>query len=221
MNKELTEIAYILDRSGSMQEMQEAAISGFNQFLQEQLDEPGDANLTLVLFDDEYLTPCERTPLQDVRPLDASTYVPRGCTALLDAIGNTIDILGKKLASEPEESRPGKIIVAIYTDGYENASQKFNLETINKRITHQRNKYGWEFMFLAANQDAIATAGQMGIAANMSSFSHASAHGVSCSSAVFARKVKSMRKQARTGEQDADYLKSVNQIREEEEGSEK
>lgn len=221
MNTDLTEIAYILDRSGSMQHMQEAAISGFNQFVQEQLDEPGDANLTLALFDDEYLTPCERLPIQKVRPLDASTYVPRGCTALLDAIGKTIDDLGKRLGAESEDRRPGKIIVAIYTDGYENASQKFDIKAINKRITHQRKKYGWEFMFLAANQDAIATAGQMGIDANMASFSEASAHGVSSSSAVFARKVKSMRKHARTGEANADYLKSVDQLREEEESSDR
>lgn len=218
MNPTLTEIAYILDRSGSMAPMTEAAITGFNAFLQEQLDEPGDANLTLLLFDNEFLHPNERTPLQDVRPLDATVYVPRGSTSLLDAIGLTIDGLGAKLAKEPEEKRPAKVIVAIYTDGYENSSSRYTLQQINGMITHQREKYGWEFMFLAANQDAIATAAQMGIDGLMSSSVQFSAKGMSDSSAAFARKVRSMRKQARTGEKDADFDKPMESIvREEEE----
>lgn len=217
MNQNLTEIAYILDRSGSMQGLQEAAITGFNAFLQSQLDEPGDANLTLVLFDNEFLMPNDRSPLQDVRPLDAGGYVPRGSTALLDAIGRTIDGLGQKLAQEPEDQRPAKVIVAIYTDGYENASTEFTIQDIHQRITHQRSKYGWEFMFLAANEDAISTACQMGIAAAMASVSEASGSGVQSTARIFDRKIKAMRKAARSGEIDADYHKSVNEIREEEE----
>lgn len=218
MNPNLTEIAYILDRSGSMQPMTEAAITGFNEFLQEQLDEPGDANLSLLLFDNEFQVPYERTPLQDVRSLDTTTYVPRGSTALLDAIGLTIDTIGKKLAADPEEKRPGKVIVAIYTDGYENASIRFTMAQINEMITHQRSKYGWEFLFLAANQDAIATATQMGIARHMTSKSEFSAKGVHSSSKAFSRKIRSMRKELRTGEVDADYDKSMESIvREEEE----
>lgn len=218
MNPTLTEIAYILDRSGSMAHMTESAISGFNAFLQEQLDEPGDANLTLLLFDNEFLHPNLRTPLQDVRPLDATVYVPRGSTSLLDAIGLTIDGLGAKLANEPEEKRPAKVVVAIYTDGYENSSTRYSLRKINGMITHQREKYGWEFLFLAANQDAMATAAQMGIASHMSSSVALSGKGVSDSSAAFARKVRSMRKQVRTGEKDADFDKPMDSIvREEEE----
>ncbi|MCB1130595.1 MAG: VWA domain-containing protein [Verrucomicrobiae bacterium] len=218
MNPTLTEIAYILDRSGSMAHMTEAAISGFNAFLQEQLDEPGDANLTLLLFDNEFLHPNLRTPLQDVRPLDATVYVPRGSTSLLDAIGLTIDGLGAKLADEPEEKRPAKVVVAIYTDGYENSSTRYSLRKINGMITHQREKYGWEFLFLAANQDAMATAAQMGIGSHMSSSVEWSGKGVSDSSAAFARKVRSMRKQVRTGEKDADFDKPMESIvREEEE----
>ena len=217
MNKNLTEIAYVLDRSGSMQGLQEAAITGFNAFLQSQLDEPGDANLTLMLFDNEFLLPNERTPLQEVRPLDASTYVPRGSTALLDAIGRTIDSLGKKLAKEPEDQRPGKVVVAIYTDGYENASSEFTIQDINKRITHQRNKYGWEFMFLAANEDAITTASQMGIAAGMAAVSELSVKGTRSSSSSFNRKISSMRKAAMCNELDEDYIKPMSEIVKEEE----
>lgn len=218
MNPNLTEIAYVLDRSGSMQPMTEAAITGFNQFLQEQLDEPGDANLSLLLFDNDFLTPCLRTPLQEVRGLDATTYVPRGTTSLLDAIGLTIDELGKKLADDPEDQRPGKVIVAIYTDGYENSSHLYTLEQINRMITHQRQKYGWEFMFLAANQDAMATAAQMGIDRDMASVSDFSAKGVERATVAISRKMRSMRNAARTGEEDADYEKSMESIvREEEE----
>jgi len=217
MNTNLTEIAYILDRSGSMQGLQEAAITGFNAFLQSQLDEPGDANLTLMLFDNEFLLPNERSPLQEVRPLDASTYVPRGSTALLDAIGRTIDSLGKKLAKEPEDRRPGKVVIAIYTDGYENASSEFTIKDINKRITHQRNKYGWEFIFLAANEDAITTACQMGIDAGMAAVSELSAKGVHRSSSSFNRKISSLRKAAMLNELDEDYVKPMSEIVREEE----
>ncbi len=217
MNPNLTEIAYVLDRSGSMQPMTEAAIAGFNRFLQEQLDEPGDANLSLLLFDDEFLLPNERTPLQDVRPLDASSYVPRACTALLDAIGLTIDRLGKQLAAEPEERRPGKVIVAIYTDGYENSSTRYTLEQINGMITHQRKQYDWEFLFLAANQDAIATAAQMGIASHLAAVSEHSAKGVHSSSVAFSRKVRSMRKASLSGDLDEDYHKPMEDIVNEEE----
>ena len=128
MNKKLTEIAYILDRSGSMQPLVESAITGFNSFLKDQQETPGDANFTLVLFDDEYLLHADRAAIADVRPLDANTYVPRGCTALLDAIGRTIDNIGKKLAKTPEKDRPGKVIIAIYTDGYENASSDYTVK---------------------------------------------------------------------------------------------
>ncbi|WP_193211152.1 vWA domain-containing protein [Luteolibacter marinus] len=217
MNPNLTEIAYILDRSGSMQPMTEAAISGFNEFLQEQLDEPGDANLSLLLFDNEFLVPFERTPLQDVRGLDAASYVPRGSTALLDAIGLTIDVIGKKLAGEPEDKRPGKVVVAIFTDGYENASTRYTMARINELITHQRDKYGWEFLFLAANQDAIATAAQLGIERSMTSRSELSAKGVHSSSKAFSRKIRSMRKESRTGEADQDYHKPMDSIVREEE----
>lgn len=217
MNTNLTEIAYVLDRSGSMQSLTEAAITGFNEFLQQQLDEPGDANLSLMLFDNEFLTPHVRTPLQDVRELDVTTYVPRGSTALLDAIGTTIDELGKRLAAEPEEKRPGKVIVAIYTDGYENASTRYTLEQINEMITHQRKHYDWEFMFLAANQDAIATAAQMGIARDMASVSALSAKGLSSAHHAFSRKMKSMRREMRTGYKDEDFDKPMEEVVKEEE----
>jgi len=212
MNKNLTEIAYILDRSGSMQSLVEPAISGFNEFLKEQLATPGDARLTLILFDDEYLTPCQGIPLVEATELDTTTYVPRGCTALLDAIGRTMDELGQKLAALPEADRPGEVIVAIFTDGYENASTQYTLQKINEMITHQRKTYHWKFLFLAANQDAIATAGQLGIDRAMSSEVQYSRGGIRSSSRSFSRKISSMRTFSVTGKADPDLYAPLEDI---------
>lgn len=165
MNTNLTEIACVLDRSGSMEPIREDAIGGFNSFLESQKKQPGEARLTLVLFDNEYLVPENGTPLARVKPLDATTYVPRGSTALYDAIGRTINEVGARLAATPEPDRPGKVIVAILTDGQENASTEFTRETIAGMISHQRKAYSWEFVFLAANQDAVTAARDIAIPA--------------------------------------------------------
>jgi len=194
MNKKLTEIAYILDRSGSMQPLVESAISGFNTFLKDQQETPGDANFTLVLFDDEYLLHADRAPIAEVQPLDAKSYVPRSCTALLDAIVRTINNIGKKLAKTPEEDRPGKVIIAIYTDGYENASTDYDAKKIRKMIRHQTKNYNWEFLFLAANEDAIATAASYGIDRKNASQVQFSEIGHYSSSGSISRKVSGHRK---------------------------
>ena len=171
MNKDLTEIAFILDRSGSMSSVAPAAISGFNEFLRDQQAAPGEARLTLVLFDDEYLLPVDNIPVQKVVPLNSDTYVPRNTTALLDAIGQTIERLGQRLEQTPEPDRPGKVIVAILTDGHENASKKFTWKEIAAKIRHQTQSYDWDFLFLGANQDAIATAANLNISsANAATF---------------------------------------------------
>ena len=195
MNTQLTEIAFILDRSGSMGSITGAAIEGFNHFLHEQQTTPGQARLTLVLFDDEYLVPASSLPIAEVIPLDHTTYVPRNTTALLDAIGRTIDELGQRLAATPEPERPGKVIVAILTDGLENASCHYTWHDVSDRIRHQTQVYQWEFLFLGANQDAIATAAQLNIAsANATSYT-SDAIGQLSSSATIARKIAALRKQ--------------------------
>ena len=196
MNSQLTEIAFVLDRSGSMSSVARSAVAGFNDFLREQQTAPGQARFTLVLFDDEYLVPANAVPVVEMVGLDASTYVPRGSTALLDAIGLTVDNLGRRLASLSEAERPGKVIVAILTDGYENASHRYTQRDIAKRIRHQREKYGWEFLFLGANQDAIATAAKMNIApANAATF-QADEAGAKASFKASSRKASAMRMMA-------------------------
>lgn len=211
MNPNLTEIAYILDRSGSMQPLQEAAIAGFNDFLRCQLDVPGDARLTLVLFDDEYLVPIAARPVEEVPRLNARIYIPRGSTALLDAIGETIDTLGRRLAATPEPERPGKVIVVIFTDGQENASRQYRWKDIADRIRHQRARYNWEFLFLGANQDAIATAARMDLDRHSASAMAATPDGLHAAKKAVSRKVRSLRHQS-MGIDDPDIAPSMSEL---------
>ncbi|MCB1276123.1 vWA domain-containing protein [Prosthecobacter sp.] len=193
MNPHLTEIAYILDRSGSMQPMQEPAVAAFNDFVKSQLDVPGDARLTLVQFDDAYEVPVSARPIQDVPQLTAATYTPRGSTALLDAIGRTIKETDRRLSGLPDAEKPGKVILAIFTDGEENASREYSIKHISDLIRLYRDEKGWEFLFLAANQDAIATAGHMRISASFSGNVSFNEKGVKSTGSAMARKVRAMR----------------------------
>lgn len=197
MNKNLTEIAFILDRSGSMSRVAHAAISGFNDFLRDQQAAPGQAKLSLVLFDDEYLVPVDNIPVQEVVALNSDSYVPRNSTALLDAIGQTIDRMGQRLDQTAESDRPGKVIVAILTDGLENSSVQFTWKDISAKIQHQTQTYQWEFLFLGANQDAIATAANLSIARHNAASFTADAVGVSASNKAFSRKATALRARAR------------------------
>lgn len=166
MNPNLTELVCILDRSGSMEAIRDDAIGGFNAFLDAQRDEPGETRLTLVQFDDRYDVLADHVPLAHVPPLARETFVPRGSTALLDAIARTLDAVGKRLAATPEPERPSKVVVAVVTDGQENASRHATRQQVFDRIAHQRDVYGWAFVFLAANQDAIAGAVALGMQAD-------------------------------------------------------
>ena len=224
MNTNLTEIAFILDRSGSMEPLVEQTIAGFNQFLRDQQALPGQARFTLVLFDDRIETPVDAVPVAEVVALDTKTYTTRGCTALLDAIGHTIDTVGARLAATPEADRPGKVIVAILTDGLENASERYSMADINQRITHQREVYQWEFLFLGANQDAIATASTMGIQTHNSATFAADETGVRACVSSLSRKSSAIRRQGmniHTAEDAADLEKSTTDILREEEAKRK
>ncbi len=156
------EIAVILDRSGSMEAMATDAIGGFNAFVDAQRAQAGEARMTLVLFNDRYEVPMESQPLAQIPRLTRQTYAPRGGTALLDAIGRTLRTMTEKAAARPAADRPGSMIVAILTDGEENASREFTLPHISDLIAEKRAQ-GWEFIFLAANQDAIASATRLSI----------------------------------------------------------
>jgi hypothetical protein len=162
MKDNFTRIAIILDRSGSMESCKESTVAGFNGFIRSQKEIPGEATVKLVQFDDQYETAFDKR-LEECPELNQSTFVPRGSTALLDAQGRTIVELGQELAALPESERPSKVIVVTLTDGLENASRQYNLEKIGEMIREQRDKYNWDFVFLGANQDAIATAAAMSI----------------------------------------------------------
>lgn len=220
MNPHLTEIAYILDRSGSMQPMQEPAVAAFNDFIKSQLDVPGDARLTLIQFDDAYEVPVSAKPIQDVPQLTAATYTPRGSTALLDAIGRTIKETDRRISALPDADKPGKVILAIFTDGEENASQEYTIKHISDLIRLYRDQKGWEFLFLAANQDAIASGSAMHMDASLSANVSFSMKGIKSTGGAMARKVRAMRMKS-GGTMDAqameDDAKSMNDIVKEEE----
>ena len=164
MKEGLTEIISIVDRSGSMQSILDDAIGGFNTFLAAQQRQPGQAKLSLILFDHEYQVVHQAVDIQQAEPLNQDTYVPRGSTALLDAVGKTIDAVGERLAATAESERPSQVIISILTDGYENASQTYSKPKVAAMIKHQTEKYNWAFEFQAANMDAFAAAKELSIA---------------------------------------------------------
>lgn len=160
MKKDYTHIAIVLDRSGSMASCADDTIGGFNTFIEEQKNGQGEASLTLCQFDTVYETVHDAIALKDVPPLK---FEPRGSTALLDAIGRTINDTGAWLKGKPEEERPERVVFVILTDGHENASHEFTRPQIKEMIQRQEGSYKWQFVFLGANQDAIATGADMGI----------------------------------------------------------
>jgi len=193
----LTEIAVILDRSGSMQSIASDAIGGFNAFVAAQRREPGLARLSLVLFDDQYEVPLKSAALAEVPDLTERTFVPRGSTALLDAIGRTLKKMTTSFAARPAEKKPEKIIVAILTDGQENASQKYTTPHIHDLIGEKRAQ-GWEFIFLAANQDAFAAAEQLNILRADAAAFAADAAGTAGVFEVLASRVTEKRRKAKS-----------------------
>ncbi len=173
MDLNKTHITVVLDRSGSMGIIRDATIEAVNGYVASQQAEDGECLLTLVQFDDQYQVDCASIPIHEFTPLTFDTYQPRGSTALLDAIGRTILDNGRQFAAMREENRPGTVLFVIQTDGQENASREFDMARINDLIAEHRDKYSWQFVFLGADQDAIASAGAMGIAAGSSlSYSH-------------------------------------------------
>ncbi|KIY22443.1 vWA domain-containing protein [Mesobacillus subterraneus] len=162
MNKNLTEIIFLLDRSGSMAGLESDTIGGFNAFVKKQSELAGETIVTTVLFDDEYEVLWSGIDTRNAK-LTADEYFVRGTTALLDAVGKTILDVGYRLAKSSENRRPGKVLFVITTDGMENASQEFTYEKVKELIQHQQEKYSWEFLFLGANIDVANEAENLGI----------------------------------------------------------
>lgn len=173
-----TDITVVLDRSGSMACIREATIEGLNGFIDSQRAVPGDGCWSLVQFDDQYEVVYSRRSQVDVPRLTMETFVPRGSTALVDAVCRTIDETGKRLEATTEGDRPFKVLIVVMTDGHENSSKVFGRHQLNERISHQRDKYGWQFVFLGANQDSVVEATKYGIAAGNAMTYQANAAGV-------------------------------------------
>ncbi len=163
MKKDLTELVFIIDRSGSMNGLEDDTIGGFNSMLAEQKAVEGDAVVTTVLFNDHCKFLHDRIDIQAVAPLSREDYVPHGSTALLDAIGMAMHKIREVQHNTMEEYRAEKVLFVIITDGQENASRHYTLDMIRERIDHQKKKYGWEFVFFGANMDAVAEAAKIGI----------------------------------------------------------
>lgn len=163
MKKNFTEIVFILDRSGSMSGLEADTIGGYNSMISKQKEEAGEAFISTVLFDDRTEVLHDRVSLEHVQPMTNRQYYVRGCTALLDAIGGAVHHIGTVHKYSREEDRPEKTIFVITTDGMENSSRIYTYDKVKQMVERQQEKYGWEFLFLGANIDAIETAGRFGI----------------------------------------------------------
>lgn len=162
-NRNKVEVVFIMDRSGSMAGLEEDTIGGFNSMLAKQKAEKSDIIWSTVLFDHISEVVHDRVPVDKVKELDSDTYYVRGCTALLDAVGGAIRHIGNVHKYAREEDRPAKTLFVITTDGMENASVIFDYRRVKSMIERQQKKYGWEFIFLGANMDAVDAAGRIGI----------------------------------------------------------
>ena len=193
MKNNITELVFILDRSGSMNGLVSDTIGGFNAMIEKQRREEGEAYVTTVLFDTRFERIHDRLKLRDVPPLTEREYMPGGCTALLDAVGQTIRHIAQIHRYARPEDVPAKTVFVITTDGLENASRFYRREEVKKMIEHEQEKYGWEFLFLGANIDAAETAGDLGIREDRAANFNADKRGVELSFNSIAHAVSAMR----------------------------
>lgn len=172
LNRHLTELVFILDRSGSMRGLEQDTIGGFNAMLDRQREAEGQALVSTVLFDSGTEVIHDRVDVRKVEPMTEKQYAVRGCTALLDAVGGAIHHIGNVHKYAREEDRPARTLFVITTDGMENASRRYDAGRVREMIRRQTERYGWEFLFLGANIDAVQTAGRFGIDADRAANYH-------------------------------------------------
>ena len=194
MNKNLTEIVFILDRSGSMAGLEADTIGGFNAMVEKQRKEPGEAFLSAVLFNQESAVIYDRVDIRKVEPMTDRQYSVGGSTALLDAIGGAVHHIANVHKYAREEDRPGKTVFVITTDGMENASRRYSYPEVQRMVRHEQEKYGWEFLFLGANMDAISAARSFGIREDRAVRYACDSVGTSLNFAVTAQAISGFRK---------------------------
>lgn len=215
MKKNLTEIVFILDRSGSMCGLEADTIGGFNAMLEKQKKVGGEALISTVLFDNVSEVIHDRVDLRQVRPMTDKDYTVRGCTALLDAIGGAIHHIGNVHKYAREEDVPEHTLFIITTDGMENASSRYDREKVKSMIERQKTKYGWEFLFLGANIDAVETARGFGIGKDRAVNYHSDRAGTQLNYEVLNETISHVRKSVPLGNDwkekiDADYRERKN-----------
>ena len=193
MKKDLTELVFILDRSGSMTGLESDTIGGFNAMLEKQKKVAGDALVSTVVFDDVSQVIHDRRDIKKMEPLTENEYYVRGSTALLDAVGFAITHIGNIHKYCRDEDRPENTLFVITTDGMENASRSFRYEEIKRMIERQKSKHGWEFIFLGANIDAAAEADRFGISMDRVSNYHADSAGVAMNFEVMCESIGDLR----------------------------
>jgi hypothetical protein len=187
-NPDLTHIEFVLDRSGSMHSIKADIEGGFDAFIADQRTHPGECTVSLAQFDNEYEPVFEAIDVNEVRPLHLQ---PRGSTAMLDAIGRSVIALGERLAALPEPRRPGTVVVAIMTDGMENASQEFTHAAIKELVTRQERAYNWQFLYMGADQDAIEVGASIGVRPDRSlSYGRGKSREAYAATSILTRKLK-------------------------------
>ena len=208
MKKNLTELVFIIDCSGSMSGLEQDTIGGFNSMIQKQKKAKGEALISTILFDDVSEVLHDRVNVTDIRPMTDQDYTVRGCTALLDAIGGAIHHIGNVHKYARPEDIPEHTMFVITTDGMENSSRRYNLEKIKHMIERQKAKYGWEFLFLGANIDAVKTAGQFGISADRAVNYHNDSKGTALNYEVVSEAICTVRSSAPLG---AEWKKRIDE----------
>jgi len=193
MKTNITELVFILDKSGSMSGLESDTIGGYNAMLRKQQGENGKARITTVLFSDDSKILHDQTDIMEIRPMTAKQYQVGGSTALLDAVGSTIHKIGNAQRNAKEELRADKVMVVITTDGMENSSCEYTYEKIRRMIERQKNKYGWEFIFLGADIEAVAAAAKLGIEHDRAVNFHSDSKGTKLNYKVISDAVSSIR----------------------------
>lgn len=206
MKKNLTEIVFILDRSGSMSGLEADTIGGFNSMIEKQKKAEGEALISTVLFDNTSEVIHDRVDVKSIKPLTDYDYTVRGCTALLDAIGGAIHHIGNVHKYARAEDVPEHTMFVITTDGMENASRRYDSEKVKKMIERQKEKYGWEFLFLGANIDAVETARRFGISEDRAVNYHSDSEGTQLNYEVLSEAIYAVRCSAPLG---ADWKKRI------------
>ena len=199
MKKNLTEIVFILDRSGSMAGLESDTIGGFNSMIAKQKQTEGEALVSTVLFDNVCEVLHDRVNIQKIAPMTERDYTVRGCTALLDAIGGAIHHIGNVHKYAREEDVPEHTLFVITTDGMENASRRYSAEKVKQMIERQKTKYGWEFLFLGANIDAVETARHFGIGADRAANYRCDSKGTALNFEVLSETISMVRQNAPLG----------------------